>query len=88
MPGAFVIVRDARGSLVHVRRRGDGQCFSCIEVGLYEIVRGLILAEGVKEGMAATAVGLAGVEPPSPPLVDPSATASSSVFRRYEDRPE
>ena len=42
MPGPFVIVRDARGSLVHVRRRDDGACIGCIEVGLYEIVRALI----------------------------------------------
>jgi hypothetical protein len=41
----FVMVRDARGSLVHVRRRDDGECVGCIEVGLYEIVRSLILAE-------------------------------------------
>jgi len=52
MPGPFVIVRDPRGSLVHVRRRDDGdgtsavaECVGCIEVGLYEIVRSLILAE-------------------------------------------
>ena len=42
---AFVIARDARGSLVHVRRRDDGECLGCIEVGLYEIVRALIVAE-------------------------------------------
>jgi hypothetical protein len=42
----FVIVRDARGSLVHVRRRDDGECVGCIEVGLYEIVRAAILPEG------------------------------------------
>ncbi|MDP9236370.1 MAG: hypothetical protein M3P30_03060 [Chloroflexota bacterium] len=41
---AFVIVRDPRGSLVHVRTR-DGECVGCIEVGLYEIVRTLVLAE-------------------------------------------
>ena len=40
----FVIVRDARGSLVHIRRRDDGECLGCIEVGLYEIVRTLVLA--------------------------------------------
>ena len=45
MPGPFVIVRDPRGSLVHVRRRDDGGCVGCVEVGLYEIVRSLILAE-------------------------------------------
>ena len=38
----FVIVRDARGSLVHVRRRDDGECVGCIETGLYEIVRSII----------------------------------------------
>ena len=45
MPGVFVIVRDARGSLVHVRRRDDGECVGCIEAGLFEIVRALVLAE-------------------------------------------
>ena len=45
MPGPFVIVRDARGSLVHVRRRDDGECVGRIEVGLYEIVRALLIAE-------------------------------------------
>ena len=45
MPGPFVIVRDARGSLVHVRRRDDGECVGCSEVGLYELVRAAILAE-------------------------------------------
>lgn len=45
MPGhGFVIVRDPRGSLVHVRRR-DGACVGCIEVGLYEIVRALVVEE-------------------------------------------
>jgi hypothetical protein len=44
-PGPFVIVRDARGSLVHVRRRDDGECIGCIEAGLYEVIRGIILAE-------------------------------------------
>ena len=42
---AFLIARDARGSLVHVRRRGDGGCVGCIEVGLFEIIRALIVAE-------------------------------------------
>ena len=53
MPGqAFVIVRDPRGSLIHVRTK-DGECIGCIEVGLYEVVRALILAEdesGRREG--------------------------------------
>ena len=56
MPGPFVIVQDARGSLVHVRRRDHGECVGCIEVGLYEIVRAIVLAE---EGASrpATEVG-------------------------------
>ncbi len=41
----FELVRDARGSQVHVRRPDDGECTGCIEVGLYEIVRALVLAE-------------------------------------------
>jgi hypothetical protein len=45
MPGIFVIVRDARGSLVHVRRRDDGECIGCIEAGLFEVVRALVLEE-------------------------------------------
>ena len=45
MPGVFVIARDARGSLVHVRRRDDGECIGCIEAGLFEIVRSIIVAE-------------------------------------------
>jgi len=45
VPGVFVIVRDARGSVVHVRRRDDGECIGCIEVGLFEIVRSIIVAE-------------------------------------------
>ena len=45
MPGPFVIVRDPRGSLVHVRRRDGGGCLGCIEVGLFEIVRSLIVDE-------------------------------------------
>jgi len=51
MPGVFVIVRDALGALVHVRRRdagrpvGDGECVGCIEAGLFEIVRSLVVEE-------------------------------------------
>ena len=41
----FELVRDARGSLVHVRRRDDAECVGCSEVGLLEIVRALLLAE-------------------------------------------
>ena len=45
MSGPFVIVRDARGSLVHVRRRDDGECIGCIEAGLFEIVRAIVREE-------------------------------------------
>jgi hypothetical protein len=48
-----VIVRDARGSLVHVRRVRDGTCIGCIEVGLFEIVRALVLAEVIPTGQRA-----------------------------------
>ena len=41
----FEIARDARGSLVHVRRRDDGECMGCIEIGLYEILRSMIVNE-------------------------------------------
>jgi hypothetical protein len=51
---AFQLVRDARGSLVHVRK-DDGECVGCIEVGLFEIVRSLIREELMRE--AATAGG-------------------------------
>jgi hypothetical protein len=45
MPGIFVIDRDARGSLVHIRGRDDGECIGCIEAGLFEVVRALVLEE-------------------------------------------
>jgi hypothetical protein len=52
----FVIVRDARGALVHVRKR-DGECIGCIEAGLYDIVRAIILEEcGQQENSAARTV--------------------------------
>ncbi len=41
----FVIVRDARDALVHVRDARTGECVGCIEVGLFEIVRALIVDE-------------------------------------------
>lgn len=41
---AYVIVRDPRGSLIHVRTK-EGECIGCIEVGLYEVVRALLMAE-------------------------------------------
>ncbi len=58
MPGPFVIVRDARGSLVHIRK-ADGECVGCIEVGLYEIVRA-ILADEVRKGNGGDGRWLAG----------------------------
>ena len=58
---AFVIGRDARGSVVHVRRRDDAECIGCVEVGLFEIVRALVLAEhaGAPEGTETPAVSAA-----------------------------
>ena len=50
MPPPFVIARDARGALVHVRRRDTGECLGCIEVGLYEVVKAMI-----EEGITASA---------------------------------
>ncbi len=44
----FVIAWDARGSRVHVRK-DDGECVGCVEVGLYEMVRAVILAEANTE---------------------------------------
>lgn len=42
---AFALVRDARGSLVHVRNTRTGECVGCIEVGLFEVVRALLMSE-------------------------------------------
>jgi hypothetical protein len=56
VPG-YRIVRDGRGSLVHVRTN-EGECIGCIEAGLYEAVR-LILREEIaasaREGIPAQA---------------------------------
>ena len=46
----FELVRDARGSQIHVRDRRTGECLGCIEVGLYEIVRTLVLTEREERG--------------------------------------
>jgi hypothetical protein len=46
---AFVIVRDARGSLVHVRNVETGECIGCVEVGLFEIIRALIAEKAIAE---------------------------------------
>lgn len=50
MPQPFVITKDARSAQMHVRRRDDGACVGCIEVGLYEIVRSVILTEREEGG--------------------------------------
>lgn len=42
---AFELVRDSRGSLIHVRKRSDGECLGCVEIGLFELVRALVLDE-------------------------------------------
>jgi hypothetical protein len=47
---AFELVRDPRGSQIHVRDRRTGECLGCIEVGLYEIVRSLVLQERDERG--------------------------------------
>jgi hypothetical protein len=62
----FVIARDARGSLVHVRRRDDGECVGCIEVGLYEIVPTFALAEMKRDGSDGHREGDSGSAPPLP----------------------
>jgi hypothetical protein len=84
MPGAFVIARDARGSFVHVRRRDDGECVGCLEVGLYEIVRAIIVAEteGVIFGDEGTAVAdiVEGTPAPPPPRSDRTAARAGSVL--------
>ena len=41
----FVIERDSRGAVVHVRNRLSGECLGCIEVGLFEVLWALILEE-------------------------------------------
>lgn len=44
--GAVIaLVRDARGSLVHVRNVRTGECVGCIEAGLFELVRALVVEE-------------------------------------------
>jgi hypothetical protein len=46
---SLVLVRDAGGSLVHVRHQKTGECFGCVEVGLFELLKGIILAEHHRE---------------------------------------
>ncbi len=40
----FALERDARGAVVHVRNQRSGECLGCIEVGLFEVLRALIIA--------------------------------------------
>jgi hypothetical protein len=46
---SLVLVRDVRGSLVHVRHQKTGECFGCVEVGLFELLKNLILAEQMED---------------------------------------
>lgn len=39
------LLRDPRGSLVHIRKRSDGACIGCVEVGLFELIKALVLDE-------------------------------------------
>jgi hypothetical protein len=41
----LVLERDIRGSLVHVRNRATGECVGCVEAGLFEVLRELVLGE-------------------------------------------
>lgn len=43
----LVLVRDARGSLVHVKD-ARGRCLGCVEAGLFELLRTAVLAEQAK----------------------------------------
>jgi hypothetical protein len=55
----FLIVRDPRGSLMHVRS-ASGECLGCVEVGLFEVVRAIVLEEAAapaREGIPAEAAG-------------------------------
>jgi hypothetical protein len=45
----LMLVWDARGSLIHVRNRKTNDCLGCIEVGLFELLKTLILAEPRRE---------------------------------------
>jgi hypothetical protein len=62
-----VIIRDPRGALMHVRT-ASGECLGCIEVGLFEIVKSIVLEEAVasaREGIPAEAASRAIVPPAS-----------------------
>jgi hypothetical protein len=44
-PQDLALERDSRGSLVHVRVRSTGECLGCVEVGLFALLKQLVLAE-------------------------------------------
>jgi hypothetical protein len=48
-PQDLALERDSRGSLVHVRVRSTGECLGCVEVGLFALLRQLILDEASSE---------------------------------------
>jgi hypothetical protein len=48
----LVLVRDVRGSLVHVRHQKTGECLGCVEAGLFELLKDLILAGHSQNGRA------------------------------------
>ena len=63
----FELVRDARGSVVHVRHRQSGECIGCIEAGLFEIVAALVLEERGAENGCKAAEGAIRWRSRSPP---------------------
>ncbi len=68
MPGQFVILRDPRGSQIHVRNARTGECMGCVEVGLYEIVREVLreeFAAAAREGIPAATANRSIVAPES-----------------------
>jgi hypothetical protein len=57
-------MRDPRGSQVHVRDRRTGECLGCVEAGLFEVVRLLVLDEagGGHRECETAAAGVLNVE--------------------------
>jgi hypothetical protein len=45
LPDDLALECDSRGSLVHVRVRSTGECLGCVEVGLFALLKQLVLAE-------------------------------------------
>ena len=52
MPEAFVIVRDARGSLVHVRRQDEGECVGCLMVSFTSVASAVECAVALQRAFA------------------------------------